>query len=235
MNLSPLDTIIPSFDAATLQGFDPNADLLSNQRVGGAPNRQFVQFFMRKEAGPVAVEAVINEKTGERRVTKREIREIEREWVRVITPGDTNKVEQPAEEYHRRDFVRQYAAFKSGDLTPFGTPLDECSYVQPNIVTELNYLGCKTEEQLADASDYLCNMIANGHELREIAKARCKVAQENQQLGKVNQLQIELKKSQEEMAELRKLVQQLTQSSQIVTPSGEPVSKKEPPKKQAEK
>ena len=191
MDLSPLIKIIPDFGAPTLQDFD-TSNIQDGQRIKGLSNRQFVRFYNKKEVVPCALEVKINEKTGATKVLKTGTKEVIREMVNIVTPGDKNEVDDFAEDFHRREHWKAYKAFRDGTGAPIGKSIEECTYVSSSIATELRYLGCHTEEQLADGSDILCNQVANGFELREFARAMVKANLENKSLGQVNMLKSEL-------------------------------------------
>lgn len=185
-----LSKAIPNWGADTLQGFDVS-NVADGQRIRGS-NRQLVRFYTSKEMKIVATEVSTNPKTGEVRVLKTAAVPVEREKVLIITPGDKNTFDDYAEDYHRREYWHQYKAFRDGRTTPLGTPLDECTFLNSGQVTELAYLGCHTLEQLADASDLLCDRIPGGWEAREFARTAVKVQLENKSSGKINLLSNEL-------------------------------------------
>lgn len=222
MDLSPLSKVVPSWDSPTLQGFDLD-NVQDGQRIGGLNrgiHRQFVRFYKKKFSEVYATKVKINEKTGTTTVLETDVRNVEKEMVHIITPGDKNIVDDVACEFHKREHWAEYKAFRDGRSAPLGTSLDECSFVSPHIATELRYHGCLTLEQLADASDLLCERVPDGFEIREFARAKVKADRDNQSLDQVNALKIELSKSREAMAEMQKQIEKL---SGLVTPSGEPI------------
>lgn len=230
MQLSPLSAAIPSWGAPTLEGFD-TSEVNEGQRIGGSA-RQMVRFYKKQEVIAQAVESVPDPATGIPRVTKRVPVTIEREMVEIVTPGDKNVHNDYAQDFHRREFFRHYKAFRDGRSAPIGTPIDECDFVSSSIATELRYLGVQTLEQLADASDILCNNTANGWELRDYARVICKSNLENQSLNKVSALQDELVKTRGLLDAQGKLIaemQERMKASSLVTPSGEPVVLPEAP------
>lgn len=203
MSIVPLSTAVNPWGAPTLDGFDVSQPQ-EGVRIGGQSNRQFVRFYKKIVPVVKADQVAINPNTGEVRVKKFKIDNVEKEFVEVITPGDTNKFNDVAEDYHKREFWQHYKAFREGRSAPVGTPVSEAEWISSGIATELMYHGCHTLEQLADASDYLCNILPSGWELREYAKAVCKVNQENKSLGQVHALQEQLAQMQAEMEEMRK-------------------------------
>lgn len=77
--------------------------------------------------------------------------------VRIIIPGDKNSlVDRPVEPNDKRRFAKQYAAFKAGaseDEQISGTRLKEWPFLSRGQCLELEYLGIKTVEQLAEVRD----------------------------------------------------------------------------------
>lgn len=220
MNLSPLSNVIPSFGAPTLEGFD-TSNVQDGQRLRGS-NRQLVRFYKKQTSEPRAVEVKENPRTGEVRVVRTEIETKDEEFILIVTPGDKNEIDQPATDWHKREFWKYYTNFRDGKSAPIGKDIDECSYVAASIATELRYLGVHTEEQLADASDMLCNQVANGWELREFAKAVCTANNTNKSLNQVKILRSELESSRAAMAEMAKEMEKM--KGMILDSRGSPVS-----------
>jgi hypothetical protein len=79
------------------------------------------------------------------------------ECVRIIIPGDKNTVnDRPASDGDKRRFAKQYAMFKQGvkeEDQVSGTRLKEWPFLSRGQCEELNYLGIKTVEQLAELRD----------------------------------------------------------------------------------
>lgn len=165
--------------------------------------RQFVRFFNHTQAQVYTTKAKINEKTGSSTPLETDVRQVTKEMVEIVTPGDKNKVCDVATEWHKRVFWRQYKAFRDGKTGPIGMPIEEAQFIAPNVATELKYLGCHTVEQLADASDVLCGNIASGFEMREFAKAYCKAQMANKDSPKVILLSKEIETLRAEIAAMR--------------------------------
>jgi hypothetical protein len=220
MDLSPINNAIPTFGSPTLEGLEVGPGVQDGQRIGGNSKRQFVRFYNKRMAEPYAVEVRINEKTGATQVLKTAVREVEREMVHIVTPGDKNEVDDFAQDYHRREYWHHYKAFRDGKGIPLGTPVEECQYIAPTIATELKYLGVHTEEQLADAADLLVERLPDGYSLREFARTNCKVKADNKNAGSINLLKSEMLKLQET---IQAQAAQLEAMKGIVTPDGEPV------------
>lgn len=207
MDLSPLNKAIPSWGSPTLEGFDLQG-AQEGQRIKGS-NRQFVRFYHKTYAEVYATKVKINENTGTTTVLATDTRPKTVEMVQIITPGDKNEVDDVACDFHRREHWAQYKAFRDGKTAPLGTSLDDCGFVNPNVATELRYHGCHTVEQLADCSDALCNIIPNGWDLREFARAKCKAALDSKGNEQVNVLKIELEKSRAVQAEMQKQLNEM--------------------------
>lgn len=219
MDLSPLSKVIPNWGAPTLEGFDTE-HMVPGERLKGS-NRQFVRFYKKKISQVYATKVKVNEKTGASQILGTGIREVEKEFVHIKTPGDPNEVDDFAEDFHKREHWQQYKAFRDGNSAPIGTPIEESSFVSPSIATELRYLGVHTVEQLADASDMLCGQVANGWELREYARAITKANEDNKSLGQVTALKSELEKAQTMIRELQaqmKNVQAAREESETPSP-----------------
>jgi hypothetical protein len=79
------------------------------------------------------------------------------EAVRIMVPGDkTSVIDRPATPTDKARFARQYALFRQGKIGEeqvSGTRLKDWPFVSRAQVEELNYLGIKTVEQMANASD----------------------------------------------------------------------------------
>lgn len=215
MDLSALNKI-QTFGAPTLEGFD-TSNVVSGQRLGGS-TRQFVQFYHKKFVEPTAVETVTNPKTGEVKVTKVEPREVTREMVKIITPGDKNEIDDFAQDYHKYEFWKHYKAFREGKGAPIGTPIDEVSYIPSNVALELKFLGCHTEEQFADSLDLLAGRIGNGFELREFARASVKARQGSDNTKQVEQLKSALNSSNEAIERLQAQIEALAAGRSVENP-----------------
>lgn len=214
--LSALSQIAQVTGTSTVDGLD-FANFQDGQRVGGSSNRQFVRFYRKIVPQVCAKEVSINPKTQEVRVLSSEVREIEREFVEIITPGDKNTVDDFAQDFHRREHFRQYKAFRDGRTAPIGTPVEECSFIPQPVATELKYLGIQTVEQLADASEIVCGRLPNGFDLREYARATVQANTDNKSLGQVNALKSELQKAQEMIANLQSQMTNVRAETQEIT------------------
>lgn len=96
------------------------------------------------------------------------------EFVRIMIPGDKNNInDRPASEHDKKRFTKQYEKFRAGmkeEDQLVGTRLRDwpaCSRAQ---VAELEYLGVKTVEQLAELRDDVVSRVPGTRDLKEIAK-----------------------------------------------------------------
>ena len=181
---------LPTWDAKTLEGYDTSS-LASGMPLTGSKNRQLVRFYLKRELQVYAKEATIS-KQGSASNIKYDTREVEKLMVHIITPGDKNEVNDVATDWHKREFFKQYQAFKQGKTAPLGTPLAEAAFVGPHVATELIAMGCHTIEQLADGSDELVNNIADGWILRDYARQWIKVQTDSKSLEQINALREQL-------------------------------------------
>lgn len=209
MELSPLSEAIPNFDGApTLQGFDGvNPQFLQEGVPIKTSSRQYVKFYLRKVPVVKSTKVRINEKTGQVKILKTEVQHVEKEFVTIVTPGDKNVYDNVATEVHKREFWPQYQAFRDGKVAPIGKDLDECEYIPASVVTEMKYMKCFTEEQLADASDNFCDRVPDGHVYREFARAMClankkldpEVSALKNELANANQIVLETRQKMREL------------------------------------
>lgn len=220
MNISPLNKVIPTWGSPTLEGFDLDS-MQDGQRIKGNA-RQFVRFYWKKFVQIYATKVKINEKTGSATVLETGTREVEKEMVEIITPGDKNIVDDFAADFHKREHWRHYKAFRDGQTAPIGTPIDECDFISPHIATELRYYGCHTVEQLADAGDVFVTNVPNGWELREYARQIVKVNEKNKDLSQVNVLKAQLEKSNEIIQAMEQRLKAL--ETPLLNADGDPVS-----------
>lgn len=154
-------------------------DLLDNfakprqegERLGVESNRQYARFYKQRIREPRATKFTVDPKSGTAVGTDFEVFEREVEMVEVVTPGDKNDVHTVAELYHKREFSRQYMAFREGRLTPLGKPIEECTYIPASIAFELQINKVMTEEMLAEASDHLCELVPGLAQYRAIAQS----------------------------------------------------------------
>lgn len=200
--MTGIDEAVPNWDAPTLKGFNvANAQL--GQRLAGNGG-QYVRFYEKTYTEIFSKRVKMNERTGTAQILERGTRPKRVLMIHVVTPGDKNEYDDVAQPYHKREFFQHYTAFREGRVAPLGTPLAECGdFISPHVALELEYLKCFTLEQLADASDLLCQSVPNGFELREFAKAKCEANTDNQQSQQVQVLRAELHNSREQFNQLK--------------------------------
>lgn len=221
MQDSPLSSAIPDFDGApTLQGFEPNN--IQDFQVGEpirTKSRQYVKFYRKVVPVVKAKKVKINEKTGQVRVLESEVVHVDKEFVCIVTPGDKNVFDNIATEIHKREFWEHYQAFRDGRTAPVGKDLDECEYVPSSVVTEMKYLKCFTEEQLADASDLFCGRVPDGWVYREYARAMVKANRpETQEVAKLHG---QLESANSVIAQMQAKMQEL--EAMILDQNGDPI------------
>lgn len=199
---------LPNFDAPTLQDLDAS-NMTNGGRVGGNSKRQFVRFYKRK------LMKLVKNSAGHM-----ESKEVEKEFVNIVTPGDTNIIDDEAREFHKREFWAHYKAFRDGRTAPIGMPIEETSFIGPELVSEMKYRGVHTVEQLAEAADYLVDQLPNGGDLREFARAQVRANDSDKTFSQVNALKLELEKARKQIEEHSKLLQPQIVATAPVTQSG---------------
>jgi hypothetical protein len=145
------------------------------------------------------------------------------DFIRIQIPGDMlNIVERPVRDSDKRDFPVQWQRYKNEtEFRPSsGTPLEDWPRLDVAAVARMKAMGFHTVEQIADASDAMCQNIGMGcFELRtkaiafvEAAKDSAYAQKQADQLAAQN-LQIdELKTANRDLgAHVAKLTEQLAQ------------------------
>ena len=208
-------------EVPTLQGLDlSQIGQMSTGEVARSKNRQYVRFYWKEFTESYATEVKIIETANgatNTQVLEKARRPIKKLMVQIITPGDKNEYDDVATDFHKAEYFRQYEAFKQGKGAILGTPLETVEFLDgvPGVVSELKIKGCHTLEQLADASDTLCEIIPDGFLWRKDAKMEMDVLQNNKSLTRVTALSAKV----DELAEQnRRLQEQL--SSSLVDRSG---------------
>jgi hypothetical protein len=97
----------------------------------------------------------------------------EKEYVRIIIPGDTKSViDAPVNDEYRGRFRDRYERFKKGLVqAQSGTPLEIWPQMTIGLVAELKAMQIFTVEQLADLADAQAQKIMGSHDLRRRAQA----------------------------------------------------------------
>jgi hypothetical protein len=132
----------------------------------------------------------------------------EKEFVRVIIPGDTRSVfDNPVTDEHRFRFKEKYARFKEGlTQATSGTPLEIWPQMTVGMVAELKAMQIHTVEQLATLNDALAQRIMGANDLRRRAQAFLDAAEGDATNSK---MAAELEKRDIEIATLQAKMEQL--------------------------
>ena len=133
------------------------------------------------------------------------------EYIDIRVPGSPDNVSRPATQRDRKRFPKHYAAFKnriSDEDSVEGTPLAEWPQVTRSQADELAFFGIKTVEQLAQVSDVNGQGLMGFHGLKRKANAWLQAAAQGVQ---VSELQRELAKRDEMMAEMQRKLDELSQ------------------------
>ena len=115
------------------------------------------------------------------------------EMVRVETKGDTNIIDDIADDLRKKQFYRQYKFFRDGKV-PDGNPIEDFEFLQPNTTMELHMLGIHVLQQVAVMSDLECEQLKDqsGFEIRDIAAQWVKINSPQGQAGKASKLELEV-------------------------------------------
>lgn len=121
----------------------PEIDLISGNERFAEDAKLYKQFSM------APVEDVLESQAKGRKIFR------DAEFVTIMIPGDRgNRVVQEVDDLIRQRFPREYAAFKAGIKEQIsGTPLDMLPGMVASRAAEYAYIGIRTIEMLADASD----------------------------------------------------------------------------------
>lgn len=202
---------IPSFGSPTLENLQFEATekpgVLQLKSIG----RQFVKFYHKK-----FYNAFQTSQTGQ------PVWE-EKLMVKIVTPGDKTEYDGLAHDYHKRAYFVQYTRFREGKGEPEGTPIEHAEFLLGPESVDLKYLGVHTIEQMAEASDVLCEQVTRGYELREHARVWCKITHGQSLLDSTKKMSAELSAARDqivrleaentkrdvEMAELKKMLNEL--------------------------
>lgn len=124
------------------------------------------------------------------------------EMVQIIIPGDKkNIVIREAREDDKVRFAKEYAAFKAGEDEPIdGFPLKEWGQITKSMLEELKYMGFRTVEHVANASDAACSKFAGLQMLKTRAKQWLELQTTSAPLDKLN---AEIAKRDEENAAMK--------------------------------
>lgn len=133
------------------------------------------------------------------------------EYIDIRVPGSPDNVCRPVTLRDKERFPRHYAAFKNrleGGEQVEGTPLMEWPQITRSQAEELAFFGIKTVEQLANVSDANGQGLMGFHGMKRRANEWLKAAAQGVQ---VSELQAELKKRDEQIAEMQRKLDELGQ------------------------
>lgn len=124
------------------------------------------------------------------------------EFVTIFIPGDkTLTVHRPVQASDKFRFRDRYKQFKDNLKEPdSGTPLSTWPLATPSQKKELEFLNCRTVEQLAGMSDGACQSMMGALSLRNKAQSFLKAKESD---AGANKLAAELQKRDEEIAALK--------------------------------
>lgn len=138
-------------------------------------------------------------------------------FIRKVVPGDKNNIiHRPANDVDKRQFARQWAAFKEGQSAQMtGLPLKEWPQITRSEVENLAYFKVFTVEHLAELSDGAILQVGPVRHLVEKAKAFLAAAKEAAPAARLaeaikakdNEMEVlrrQLKEATDAIAELRR-------------------------------
>lgn len=132
------------------------------------------------------------------------------ECVRIIIPGDKNNIiDRPVSDSDKRRFAKQYAAFKTlgtEDAQLVGTRLKEWPYLSRAQCEELNYLGIKTVEQLAEVGDAVVSRVPGLQTLKTNAKTWIAKSTSTAESAKITK---RMSDQDQEIATLKEVIRQM--------------------------
>lgn len=128
------------------------------------------------------------------------------EMVRIETRGDTNIIDDVANDFHKRQFYRQYKFFRDGKV-PDGNPIEDFDFLQSPTIMELHMLGIHTIQQVAAMNELECSQLKDqsGFEIRDIAEQWVRINSPQGQSLKASRLEIENAKLRKELEEAKGL------------------------------
>jgi hypothetical protein len=147
--------------------------------------------------------------------------------VKIITPGSRDSFVGDATEQYQQRFPMQWSRYKAGKSQELsGTPLNQLPWLGMAQIAEFNSVGCHTVEQLVGMSDSISQKFMGHHAIKQRAAAYLEAARMEAPLLK---MEAELKKRDEEIGELRDMVnamqaarkqEQAEKASQVPKPKG---------------
>ena len=129
------------------------------------------------------------------------------EYVKIKTFDKTLEVDCPVEEVHKRRWPRNYQAFKEGAESPIdGTPIQQWPLISEMRRMELNSMGIRSVEDLADFPDGDIPHRSNLHDLKKRARDWLKEAKG---LGVLSSLRTKSEQLEAENVELREALKKM--------------------------
>lgn len=128
--------------------------------------------------------------------------------VKIITPGSRDSFVGDATHEYQARFPQQWSRYKAGKAQEMsGTPLNQLPWLGIGQIAEFNSVGCYTVEQLVGMPDSLSQKFMGHHAIKLRAQAYLVAAKE---AAPTLKMEAELKKRDEEMAQLRETVSALS-------------------------
>ena len=137
----------------------------------------------------------------------------ERIFIKKLVPGDsTLVVDRPMREQDMEDYPVEWARFEQKkEAKVAGTPIDVWSAISETQKAEFKALNIFTIDQFAQLADIVGNKIMGFNDLRDKARAFIAAAKDSAVFDKIRaETDAKLAQQEEEMAQLRELVNQLT-------------------------
>lgn len=124
------------------------------------------------------------------------------EMVRIETRGDTNIVDDIADDLRKAQFYPQYKYFRSGTM-PEGTNIDSAEWLYPQTIMELRLMGLHVIEQLALMTEVECERLRDqsGFEVRDLAAQWVRINSASGQAGRADRLALEVERLKRELAD----------------------------------
>jgi len=136
----------------------------------------------------------------------------QKDYIRLMVPGDRNyELDVPATDHYQQRFPDQWTRYKRGlSESMDGTPLESWPALNVAQVAELRAMNVTTVDQLAVMPDQLAQKMMGNFKLREKAQAFLEAAKGTAQASK---LEAELKKRDDDIAQMREQIAVLTAAS----------------------
>jgi hypothetical protein len=124
--------------------------------------------------------------------------------VKIITPGSRDSFVGDANETYQQRFPTQWARYKAGRSQELsGTPLNQLPWLGVGQIAEFNAVGCHTVEQLVGMPDSVSQKFMGHHAIKQRASQYLEASKAEAPMLK---MQEELKKRDDEISELREMV-----------------------------